>query len=596
MQTVSQEWKDNQKELLVGESDIEISLKLTDPDAYDDATATDNGGVFYSGTDYVVTDGSKKIHPYATLERNQWLLDGSREVVPYNEYGEAGFVGSELCDANKVFANIPTVSIDFSQIHLNVLQGVTIRWSEFLEEYAEEFIITAYNGDTVVAHKRVTDNKSVLTSVQMDIANYDKITIDIIKWSMSYRRARIGEIFIGVLHIYNKKSIFSYTCEQSVDVISAELPKAEVSFSIDNLDNSYNPYNNEGLSKYLIERQEITVRYGYKLSNGYEWISGGKYYISEWDAKQTGMSAEFKARDLLEFMRGTYYKGLYNPSGTSLYNLAESVLQDADLPLNSDGSVKWEIDDRLKDMYTVAPLPIDTHANCLQLIANAGECVIYQDREGTLHIQIITINSNAETDYAISLFNSYSKSDLSLSKPLKQVDVPCYSYSTSADVTELYKGSMNINGTMDVIITYSGSATNVSATLTNGTLNSATYYSNACVLNITATGSVEIKVTGKTLESSSVLITTPSGATGEIVAVNNMLITNHDRALSVGSWVEAYMKNRMTLSSEWRADPRLDALDIVDNENDYNTNKVIMTNVEYSFNGAFKGSGEGRVI
>ena len=56
------------------------------------------------------------------------------------------------------------------------------------------------------------------------------------------------------------------------------------------------------------------------------------------------------------------------------------------------------------------------------------------------------------------------------------------------------------------------------------------------------------------------------------------------------------MKNRMTLSSDWRADPRLDALDVVDNENDYNTNKVLMTNVKYSYNGAFKGSGEGRVI
>ena len=43
MQNVSQEWKDNQNNQLVKESDIEISLKLTDPDAYEDASATDNG-------------------------------------------------------------------------------------------------------------------------------------------------------------------------------------------------------------------------------------------------------------------------------------------------------------------------------------------------------------------------------------------------------------------------------------------------------------------------------------------------------------------------------------------------------------------------
>ena len=35
---------------------------------------------------------------------------------------------------------------------------------------------------------------------------------------------------------------------------------------------------------------------------------------------------------------------------------------------------------------------------------------------------------------------------------------------------------------------------------------------------------------------------------------------------------------------------------VVGNENNYNTNRVIMTNVNYEYNGAFRGSGEGRVI
>jgi hypothetical protein len=305
------------------------------------------------------------------------------------------------------------------------------------------------------------------------------------------------------------------------------------------------------------------------------------------------MTADFKARDLLEFMTGTYYYGTYSPNGVSLYDLALSVLQDAELPLEDEGIVKWVIDDSLKNIYTVAPLPIDTHANCLQLIANAGGCVIYQDRKGILHIKPFV---RVESDYAITHFNSYSKSEISLSKPLKQVDVSCYSYSVSADNTELYKGTMNISGTQELLISYSGTATNVSATISGGILVSATYYSNACVLKITASGDVTITVTGKSLVSSNVKVITSSGVTGETISVDNPLITSQNRAVTVGKWVESYMKNRMTLSSDWRADPRLDALDIVDNENDYTTNKVLMTEVKYSYNGAFKGSGEGRVI
>ena len=179
---------------------------------------------------------------------------------------------------------------------------------------------------------------------------------------------------------------------------------------------------------------------------------------------------------------------------------------------------------------------------------------------------------------------------------MKEVTVPCYSYSIETEPTELYKGNVNIGGTLEVLVTYSGMATNVSATVTGGTLKSAQYYSNACLLNITATGSVDIVVTGNSLSSSSVSVVITSDTKGETVSVDNPLITSHDRAVSVGEWVENYMKNRMVLSSDWRADPRLDALDIVSNENNYNTNKVLMTSVEYSYNGSFKGNGEGRVI
>lgn len=596
MQKVSQAWKDNQNNTLVSESQIEVSLKMTDPDAYEDASATDNGSAFFADTNYTVSDGDKDIHPYATLETNQWLLDGSREILPDSDYGEVGFIGNILSDVNGLYTTNPIISVNFTKTHINVLQGITITWSAFLNEYAEEFVVTAYNGDTIIAEKSVEGNTSLRSAVMFDISNYDRITVEIIKWSTAHRRARVDEIFIGVYKIFSKSDLISYNCSYMSDPISAELPKSEMSFSINNIDELYNPYNTEGLSKYLMERQEIDVKYGYKLDNGVEWIKGGKFYISEWNAEQNGLSADFKARDLLEFMTGTYYKGLYNANGKSLYDLAEEVLQDADLPVNSDGTVKWVIDDSLKTMYTVAPLPVDTHANCLQMIANAGGCVIYQDREGTLHIKQISLNSSGTNDYAVTYFNSYSKSDLSLSKPLKQVDVPCYSYSKAAEISELFNSTMNISGTTDVIITYSGTAVDVTATVSGGTLNKATYYSNACVLNITASGNVTMIVKGYSLEQSSVQITTTSGLTGETVSVDNPLITSQERAIAVGAWVETYMRNRMTLSSEWRADPRLDALDIVDNENDYGINKVIMTNVQYSYNGAFRGSGEGRVI
>lgn len=595
MQSVSQEWKDNQNELLVGESEIELSLRITDPDAYEDATAIDNGHKYYkkpqtgdivSGVDYEMT-------PTLTLEQNLWILDGSGEVLDLNNIGTQRYISNSLCTRNKTFPSIPIIEILFSHVFTKLLQGITIVWSTLWNEYAEEFIVTAYNGENVVATKTVTDNNTTKSIVYMDIQNYDYITIEIVRWSLSYRNARIEEIVIGIDKSYSKTDLFSYSHSQRVNPLSAELPKVEVSFSLNNVDNAYNPHNPNTLSKYLIERQEIKVKYGYKINDRIEWINGGRLYLSEWDAPQDGLTAEFIARDLLEFMQGTYYGGMYHSEGISLYDLAVDVLTDANLPTHNDGSVKWLIDESLKDIYTNAPLPIDTHANCLQLIANAGGCVMYQDRFGILHLKPL---ESTVSDYAINYFNSYSKSNVELSKPLKDVSIGFYQYTIGTDSTELYNGVVSISGTQELIVTYSGSATNVSATVNGGTLNSATYYTNACKLTITASGNVTIVVTGKSLQSSKMELSIYNSDNGETVSVDNALITDIDRAKVIGEWVRSYHANRMTLSSSWRADPRLDALDIVTNENDYSTTNVLMTEVKYDYNGAFKGSGEGKVI
>lgn len=593
MQKVSTEWKSNQAKTLVGESYVEVSLDIADPDALADATSRDNGATYLSKTSQVVSEVDKNIAPYSTLEQNLWILDGSRKAIPTSDYGDSGFIGEALSDnACGYVDKTPVVTVEFSRVHSKLIPAVTITWGKCYGEYAQDFIVTAYNDDVEVAKREVIGNKEVKSVAMMDIINYNRITITILRWCLPRRRARIEEIFVGMNKVYDKKMLFKFSHKQTVDPLSTSLPKSEISFGVDNSDNSYNPYNPASLSKYLMERQEVKTRYGYKLDNGIEWIKGGTFYLSEWNAEQNSITADFVARDLLEFMSETHYEGLYSPDGVSLYNLALRLLQQANLPLNSDGSIKWVLDESLKDIYTVAPLPIDSIANNLQLIANAGGCVFYQDRNGTLRIEKINTEMS---DYEITFENSYSKSEITLSKPLKHVAVKTYQY-FEGDAIELYKGDMTLSGTNEIWVTYSNRAVNVSTTVTNGTLDSAEYYTNACKLTITAEGTVSILITGTELQESIVDVITNNEASGEIVSLENPLITDRERALVIGGWLTQYLKNRITLKSNWRADPRLDALDMVTNKNEYNANNVLITNIDYSYSGAFRGNAEGRVI
>lgn len=597
MQNVSNEWKNTHKQTLLPESFVEITLSLTDPDAYADASAKDNGSVHFANTAQTVSEVDKTVSPYTTLEQNLWVLDGSREVLPTSGYGDCGYISSVMSNANCEFTSKPIITINFTKVHTNLIPGITIDWGTAYGDYPTDFTATAYNGNSIVATKDVVGNTSIKTVVLLDIVNYNRITITIHKWCSPFRRARIEELFIGAEKVYSKSDLFSFKHSQLVDPISASLPKSSIEFSLDNVANDYNPNNLSGFSKYLVERQELKARYGYKIGDKTEWVDCGTFYMSEWSAPQNGNSADFTARDLLEYMTAIYNKGLYNSAGTSLYDLAIEVLTFANLPLQNDGSVKWVIDENLKNIFTVAPLPIDTVANCLQLIAHAGCCVIYQDRKGVLHIERYT---RVNSDYSITQDNSYSKPEVTLSKPCRRIVVPVHEYEIGENVTvaKMKVKASNDTKTTDVVINYSEPVTNVQIdTLYGTTINSVEYYSTSCKLNVSHKGSEgSLTVKGDKLITSTFDTEIVLGEVGEEIRIDNPLITDDERASAVAEWMKDYITHRQSLSYSWRSDPRLDCLDIIDSTDAFTDNKVIMTKVEYSYNGAFRGKGEGRVI
>ena len=595
MQHVSDDWKAIHRQQLLNETFVEISFDIADPDALNDVTSEDNGAMYISNTAQTVSVVDKDIVPYGTLEENLWLLDGSRRFIPDSEFGDNGFIGNTLSGADGSFNKTPIITLRFSEAHQPIIPGITITWGVAYGEYAEEFKVVAYNGSTIVADKYVRGNTSVKSVVMMDIENYDCIRIEILKWCLAYHRPRVSEIFVGINKVYTKNELTGYEHTQEVSPIGATTPMNKMGFSIDNTDNQFDPNNVNGFSKYLMERQELRVRYGMKLNDdSIEYIPAGVFYLSEWDAPQNGIEATFNARDLLEFMRSVYTKGQFHANGVSLYDLAIGVLDEADLPLNDDGSVKWVIDESLKSIYTVAPLPMVSIAECLQYIAQAACCVIYCDRAGVIHIEPI---ANEQSDYELTSFNMFARPEISLQKPLRAVSTKVYNYIIGETTEELFNGTVSIVGSKDVVITYANPAVDVQATVVGGTLVSAAYYSNACYLTISGEGDVTITITGNTLKTSQVDYVIDGEESGEVQAVDNPLISSNTMAANVGEWVKGWLMSRQIMEiGSWRADPRLDVMDIISAENKYSRDNVRVTAIKYAYAGAFRGTGEGRVM
>lgn len=514
MIAVSDAWKAIHKDLLLPISEIQIEYNVTEPGVQADATSVGTPEETFSGAENVVQELLVEEPKYATLELNQWLLDGSFMVLPVETPVASGFISSNLSNADGYFTAIPTITISFSKVHPGTIPGLTLVWSPTYDEWAEVFRVTAYNGNTIVSQTEITDNRSVDTFVWEAIQGYNKIVIEILKWCLPYRRARMRECLIGIKKIYTKNDLLGFEHEQSADLLSAELPKNAIVFKLDNSQNVWNPDNPSGAEKYLMEKQTLNVKYGFHMGDGVEWIRAGTFYMSEWQTPSNGMEASFTARDILEFC-GDIYTG---PRSGTLLNIAQAALEQSAV-----ASDTYVLDEAALSAVTTNFSEDTSDYSCaeiLQMCANAAQCCLWQCRDGFLHMEPVGVEL---TDYVIGQLsdgvdNSYAHPEIELTKILKSVSVN--------------KGL--------------GTATNSN--------------------------------------------------TGNIQSVDNPLIVDANTAKAVAEWCRDCLKNRKLLSGEYRADPRLDVLDTVTVVSKYGSNSVQITNVKYTYNGAFRGTYTGRVF
>lgn len=435
MEHPSQKWLNKFSETLVPETFIKIFYDSTEPGVQKDASASADSQTLFSNVSGITSENDKRsIAKYATGELNLHLLDGTflLSPAPGSSANDAGYISRDIVSES----NHPKLTFTFSRLHTRPIPGITILWSETLNEYAKSFKLTAYSGDTQVSTITVNDNNDVRAEVDWEISGYDKITLEVLSWCLPDRRARIEWFMVGFRLTYTKNNLISYTHESNRDPISGQLSKDSISFSLDNSQQTWNPLNPQGMYRYLYERQLVTVSYGMDIDGTTEWINGGKFFMSEWSVPANGIEASFVARDALGFLMDSAYIG--RKSGT-LYDICIDAL--SRLPKNT---ASYSISDELKD-YTVDISKENNssykNSDILQTAANAAGMVLYQTREGEIRIERPTFFAGSSSEvYEIDPMNNYKWPEITFSPRLK--DVSCSVNNT----TRLYPSNSNVDG------------------------------------------------------------------------------------------------------------------------------------------------------
>ena len=384
MYNVSEEYKESMKKPLRNKSYVKVSLGLINQEAQRSAQV-ENQEKYMGFSDFNgIFNKTSKFPVYAAYEKDFWPADGSMIFCPQNTDNRIknGLVS--------LTSNYIGFSIRFSFKDSYDIKGLTIK-------FGPSFPTTL----TIKPSSGITKTYEVSGDLFETEDNFTGVKwIELSSYSYSGYRWRIDYVQFGIGLEYGNDKIISAEWKSDLSAIDEDLPETSFSVTLDNTDQVLNVDNPNSAINYFEPGQTIVVSYGYELDNGTtEWMPIGTTYISDWSANDT--DATIKSGDIFKTMNDTYNKGIYSEEGKSLWDVATDVFEDAGF---KEG--EYVLDDYLKTVIIHNPIPRVPHKEALQLIANAGKCILTYDRYGKPSIQ-----SSFIPDYSITANDSAYFSD-----------------------------------------------------------------------------------------------------------------------------------------------------------------------------------------
>ena len=574
MQSVSQAYATSMKSPLRNRGYIQVSCGLYSDTAQADASVGSgtSGQTFYSKTDIFSYADRSKV--YGTLEADFCKVDGSMYFLPRSGSGVTrynnGFVSSGLVSSSNI-----TVVITLSSAM--TWYGLTI---DFGPNYPVDFDIVA-GGNTTQIRGNAT------SSFRLNQTFTDVSSLFIVFRTMSHaqNRARIYYIRFGVGLNYTNRNVLGSELSRRVSPISEFVPQYDFTLRVLNIDQYLNVDNPNSPINFLNSDTRLTVRYGYELDNGtIEWLPTQALYCSSWEADN--FSATIRAQDVLRNLNAEYYKGKYVDAGKSLAALALDVFASA-------GITSYSIDTSLYSIYTCLPLPRVSHKEALQLIANAGRCVLNFTREGGVSIK--PLGSTAES-FTMEHMDMTSYPVARKLESVKSLTVQYQTWFKSEDIVEeqIYSESLTVETDEERIFLFNDPMFSYRITISptpsasgGGIVDSGTYFIKVQFPN---SGTYTLNIYAKRFKIVDREYTLNVSGKGNPVVWKNPIVNDILVAYPLATWLRTYYLSEMEYEYDTRGNPELDVTDLIGQENDYVQNMTVrLTDYTFRFNQAFSG-------
>ena len=410
MLQVKSAYKEEMKKPLRGHTLMRVNIGVINQEAQGSAKVSSETAYFSNLTkplnNYVVDA------LYATTEENYSTVDGRMYFLPREKSDcvlNQGIVSKDIMGDVQFTFPIPYD-----------LRGITI---DFGKAYPVDFTIITDN-----ARKEVRGNKAGKYVCEDVFQGVSSLTIHPERMVNGQAFLHIHEIIMGIGIYFNERNILTASKKEHISPIMEALPTIDFRLSVNNKDRAYDIENEKSTVNFLELGQKVQAFTGQEVGERIEWLQIGTLKLKEWSADDDKMS--FTAIDFLSGLTGKYRKGLYRPEGISLYDLCLDVLTDAGVDPR-----EYYIDEYLKTVKIKNPIPVVTHREALQLLSNAGRCLLYQDEKGKIVIRSSFVPRMTSTGINEAYFSNGDKILENL--PLKDYSLTNEDF-TKVDGTSLF--------------------------------------------------------------------------------------------------------------------------------------------------------------
>ena len=530
-----------------------------------------------------IYDGKKYDKQFATLEQNEFLLDGNLTLLN-NEIGNEQ-IGwwSPISDEKGGWGTNPTITIELTNLHSTA--GITCFYDSFSLPLKSKCY---WFNDELLLDTMELESSNYTQVFLNPVNNYNKIVIELLE-AHPNAFVKMSTIDYGVTKTFTGEDLESIKVKEEVSLISNTLSPNKLEFNIFNYDDEYGVFDTENLFKYFKQGQKCYANASVlnRQTNEYEWISMGQFYIDT-TAINNGL-LKISAYGVLNILNSqTFYSPFY--TSETVANIVADILYGFD----------YYVHPNVKDIVLSGYIPTGTKKDALKVLATACNAVVKEGRDGIIYIfspteelstnQIITENTIYES-YGIAPLLTANESVLpsivkakpyiltatrkellseiktSLIGFYEQIDVTYKSYTLKDTEEQIYNGTVITNEKGYALIEHNGAYE-----VTSDSGQTFKHYVDCSLLIGDPSTAYSVTLTGKKYETeentTSAYSSDNEGAYDDSklsmsLSSSNELIANQETALRCAKWYLEQMQKRKDVSFDWWAVATAEASDFI---------------------------------